>query len=37
VQNFALPFHEGVIRYLRENGHWGEAEDARQAKLLELA
>lgn len=36
VQNFALPFHDGVIRYLREAGVWGDAEDARQTDLLNL-
>ncbi len=36
VQNFALPFHDGVIRYLTEVGLWGTEEEARQQRLLDL-
>ena len=35
-QNFSwvVPFHEGAIRYFREIGRWGPAEDSHNEKLL---
>jgi hypothetical protein len=34
VQDFAVPFHEGAIRYYMEKGLWGVEQQARQAALL---
>lgn len=36
VQKPALPFHPGVIRYLKEAGVWTGENDATQARLLKL-
>ena len=34
VQNPALPFHPGVIRYFKEKGSWNDALEAKQKSLL---
>ena len=34
VQNIALPFHEGAIRYYKEKGLWNDELEAEQQELL---
>ena len=35
VLKWVVPFHEGAIRFYKEAGKWGEAEQANQEKLLQ--
>jgi len=34
LKNFAIPFHDGAIRYYKEKGLWTDAHEARQKSLL---